>query len=164
MKIHNIDKKDLLLIEEKEKEMIEVTAVLVDDIEDDTLTLILCLGDEDNPVDIKALNIATFSMAYLLSQNPQLQSIPAKIVITMPENLPTHYPNAQPYSWDRIPWEKFIDEIDNDLDLLEENWFFISVGESISQEDITAMVEELNDRYGNMNCLIMRPKIQVFYE
>ena len=166
MKINNINKKDLISTSiEQKKETIEITSILVEDIEDEDLSLIMCFGDDDNPVDMNFLNRITHSVTYLLSLNSaNLQSVPNKIVFTVPENIPLFYPQAQEYDLEESTWGEFMDKIEANLDLLDDNWFFISVGLDKSEDDLLEALKELKSRYPAINGIIVRPKIQIFYE
>jgi len=161
MKINRINKKDLLVFQDINKIDIYVTGIPVEDLEDEDLTLILTFGDKNNPVNMSQINAATISMLYLLSINSQLKSIPSSLVLTVPENLPNHYPQAIQYPMEQTTWGDFLQELENDEDLVDENWFFISVGHSISDYEISEMYKKIEK---TINGLLMKDTIKVYYE
>lgn len=163
MRISNIDKQDLVVIHSAaNNDEIEVTKVPVKDIEDEDLTIIVALGDKQNPVDQTHLNKATLSILYLLGANPQFTAMPQSIIVTVPDNINIYYPYAELYDTEKMTF----DELANDIEinhLHDDYWFFISVGEDMPQDEVQQQFDMLQQKY-NISGLIMRPKITIYSE
>lgn len=163
MKIHKIDKQDLIIIKNDKDFLIEVISIPRIDLEDSSVSWVVSIGDDETPATPEALNNVFVNLLFLFSL-PYLTNMTGKDFILTPHSDLEDFSYEGQYPQEQTNLEVFMKELNQDMEYVEDTCFFLIMDENVSSIDMDQIYQDLSNQFPNFLGVLIKQQMSIYYD